>query len=56
VVADAVGDLVEEGEAQVIVVELGVGVVGFCPGDCEAAALEGCLANRLVLGILERSR
>ena len=40
VVAEGVGDFVEEGEAQVVVGQLGVGVVGFCPGDCEAAALE----------------
>jgi hypothetical protein len=40
VVADPVGDLVEEGEAEVLVVELDIGLVGFCPGDCEAAALE----------------
>ena len=42
-VADPVGDLVEEGEAEVLVVELDIGLVGFCPGDCEAAALEGGL-------------
>ena len=40
VVADPVGDLVEEGEAEVLVAELDIGLVGFCPGDCEAAALE----------------
>jgi hypothetical protein len=43
VVAQVVGDFVQEGEAQVGVVERGVGVGGFGEGDCEAAALEGRL-------------
>jgi hypothetical protein len=30
--------------------ELGVGVVCFGPGDCEAAALEGGLWDGLVVG------
>ena len=41
-IAAALG-VISKGEAQVVVGELGVGVVGFCPGDCEALALEGRL-------------
>jgi hypothetical protein len=46
VVADVVGDFVEEGQAQVRVVEVGVWVGGFGEGDCEAAALERGLGRR----------
>jgi hypothetical protein len=43
VVAQVVGDFVQEGQAEVGVVERGVGVGGFGEGYCEAAALEGGL-------------
>lgn len=49
VVAQVVGDFVEEGEAQVRVVEGGIGVGGFGEGDCEAAALEGLLGGEVLV-------
>jgi hypothetical protein len=52
VVAQGVGDFVEEGQAEFVVGEFDAGVVGFCPGDCEALALKGGLGMVLVVGCL----